>query len=70
MRRLHPKKLTGLTVIHNYFAKRPDETTAAERFFGAPPRDLFTWLVDRLTPLPRPPSPRRSSEKLCLFKPV
>ena len=70
MRRLHPKKRTGLTVIHNYFAKRPDGTTAAERFFGAPPRDLFTWLVDRLTPPPRPASPRRSSEKLCLFKPV
>lgn len=48
MRRLHPKKLAGLTVVHNYFAKRPDDTTAAERFLGSPPSDLFTWLMDRM----------------------
>jgi len=70
MRRLHPKKLAGLTVIHNYFAKRPDGTTAAERFFGAPARDLFTWLVDRLPLPPRPASSRHFSEKPCLFKPT
>jgi hypothetical protein len=70
MRRLHPKKLAGLTVVHNYFAKRHDGTTAAERFFGAPPRDLFTWLLDRLPLPPRPAAARLSCENLCLFQPA
>jgi hypothetical protein len=70
MRRLHPKKLAGLTVIHNYFAKRPDGTTAAERFFGMPPRDLFAWLVNRIPLPPRPASPRQSGEKQGLFQPT
>jgi len=70
MRRLHPKKLAGLTVIHNYFIERPDRTTAAERFFGAAPRDLFAWLTARLPLPPRPSRPRASAEKQCLFKPM
>ena len=70
MRRLHPKKLAGLTVVHNYFAKRPDGTTAAERFFGSPPRDLFDWLLDRLPMPSRPAASRPSCEKPCLFEPA
>lgn len=70
MRRLHPKKLAGLTVVHNYFARRPDGTTAAERFFGSPPRDLFAWLLQRIQPPPRPGSTRPSNENQCLLKPA
>ena len=70
MRRLHPKKLAGLTVVHNYFAKRPDGTTAAERFFGSPPRDLLAWLRDRLPLPPRPAASRPSCANPCLFEPI
>ncbi|TVR60270.1 MAG: hypothetical protein EA420_14540 [Candidatus Competibacteraceae bacterium] len=38
------------------FIRRPDGTTAAERFFGRPPVPLFTPLLERL---PLPPSPAR-----------
>lgn len=56
---LPPQKLKALTVIHNYFLTRADETTAAERFFGSTPRDLFEWLVDRCDGPARPATPRR-----------
>jgi hypothetical protein len=42
------RKLSALTTVHNYFVKRDDGTTAAERFFGSKPRDLFEWLLDRV----------------------
>lgn len=45
---LAPLRLKVLTVLHNYFITRPDATTAAERFFGAKPRDLFGYLLDRM----------------------
>lgn len=56
LHRLSRRKLAALTTLHNYFIQRPDGTTAAQRFFGSPPRDLFTWLLDRL---PLPVRPRR-----------
>jgi cell division protein FtsL len=56
LHRLSTKKLAALTTLHNYFIERADHTTAAERFFGSPPRDLFQWLLERL---PLPPRPRR-----------
>ena len=34
LHRLSPRKLGVLTVMHNYWLKRADGTTAAERFFG------------------------------------
>ena len=43
-------KLQALTVLHNYALQRHDGTTAAERFYGDRPRDLFAWL---LAPFPR-----------------
>jgi hypothetical protein len=52
-RRINPNSLKTLTVLHNFFIKRADGTTAAERFFGQKPRDLFTWLLDKVE-LPRP----------------
>ena len=45
---LTPGRLKVLTVIHNYLIRRPDNTTAAERFFGAKPRDLFDYLLNRM----------------------
>ena len=56
--RLSEQKLKALTVIHNYLLKRADGTTAAERFFGARPTDLFGWLLQRLPDLPRPAARR------------
>ena len=50
--------LAALTVLHNYFSRRADGTTAAERFFGQKPDDLFGWLLQRLPELPRPAQPR------------
>jgi hypothetical protein len=57
---LSEQRLQALTVLHNYWVKRPDETTAAERFFGQKPRDLFAWLLEHL---PDPPRPAKRSPK-------
>ena len=53
------KKLRVLTIIHNYFIKRPDGTTAAERFFEEKPTDLFAYLLDNLNLPARPAKPRK-----------
>ena len=58
LHRLSKRKLEALTAIHNYWLKRGG-TTAAERFFGQKPADLFTWLLERL-PLPARPAQQRS----------
>jgi len=52
-RHLTARTLTVLTGLHNFFIRRADGTTAAERFFGQKHRDLFTWLLDKVE-LPRP----------------
>ena len=57
--RLSPLRLGALTVVHNYFLRRPDGTTAAQRFFGAPAQDLFGFLCQTL-PLPARPRQRAS----------
>ena len=59
LHRLSNGKLVALTVVHNYYLTRRDGTTAAERFFGAKPRDLFGWLVDHLD-VPARPAAKRS----------
>ncbi len=41
LRGIPPRKRRCLTALHNFFIKRPDQTTAADRFFGSAPRDLF-----------------------------
>jgi hypothetical protein len=56
--RLSAGRLKALTVIHNYVSQRADGTTAAERFFGKKPRDVFAWLLERLPDLPRPAAKR------------
>lgn len=59
LHKIRTRKLQALTVVHNYFIKRPDRTTAAERFFGAKPADLFEWLLDHID-LPARPAKKRS----------
>jgi hypothetical protein len=59
LHRLPERKLRALTTVHNYWLKRGDGTTAAERFFGRKPDDLFEYLVNRL-PVPSRPAKRRT----------
>jgi hypothetical protein len=54
--RLSQRKLNALTTLHNYHIRRPDGTTAAERFFGRPPQNLFEQVLQQL---PYPPRPAR-----------
>jgi hypothetical protein len=56
LHQLSGRKLSVLTVLHNYFVRRADDSTAAERFYGQAPRDLFGWLLDHIS---FPARPRR-----------
>ena len=58
LHRLSKQRLEALTATHNYFVKRPDGTTAAERFFRNKPADLFEHLVNRME-LPARPAKKR-----------
>jgi hypothetical protein len=63
--RLNAARLKALTTLHNYLEKRPDGSTAAERFFGQQPQDVFNWLLERMPDLPRPAAkrpPKREKE--------
>jgi Family of unknown function (DUF6399) len=60
---LSAARLQAQTALHNYFSERGDGTTAAERFFGHKPRDLFSWLLERLPDLPRPAAKRPSKAR-------
>ncbi len=51
---LSNRHLQALTVIHNYYVKRRDGTTAAGRFFEAEPNDLFEFLLDKMDYPARP----------------
>jgi hypothetical protein len=42
---LTDRKLTVLTTIHNYFIRRKDGNTNAQRFFGVMPKDLFEYML-------------------------
>ena len=53
-RGLSDGRLQALTVLHNYWVRRADGSTAAGRFFGQQPRDLFAWLLERAPDPPRP----------------
>ena len=56
--RLSPQRLQSLTVLANFFHRRPDGTTAAERFFATAPSDLFEWLLAHVALPARPASSR------------
>jgi len=58
LHRLSNKKLAALTAVHNYFIKRRDGTTPAERFFGKRPREMFEYLLNKID-LPGRPACRR-----------
>jgi hypothetical protein len=53
---LSDRKLGALTAIHNFHIRRPDGTTAAERFFAQAHPPLFEQV---LTQVSFPPPPRR-----------
>jgi hypothetical protein len=55
---LTKRKLRVLTVLHNYLVRRPDGTTAAERFYDQQPDNLFAWLLSRLSHPARPRASR------------
>ena len=54
--RLNDRQLRAYTVIHNYYIKRQNGTTAAERFFNAKPNNLFEYLLNHVD---YPVRPRR-----------
>jgi hypothetical protein len=56
--RLSDRKLAALTAVHNYFIRRSDGTTAAERFFARPPDPMFERILEQI-PLPPRPARRR-----------
>ena len=59
--RLSARKLKALTTIHNYFKRRPDDTTAAGRFFEHEHEDIFEWLLHGTPTPPRPAKSRRQT---------
>lgn len=59
--RFSQTKLEALTVMHNFYSRRPDGTTAAERFFENKPKDLFHWLLSRIDAPVRPRRRKRQS---------
>ena len=58
---LTSRKLQALTVLHNYLVRREDRSTAAERFYGTAPRELFPWLRNHLSLPARPRAQRRAA---------
>ena len=62
LHRLSDRKLSSLTIVHNFYLKRSNGTTAAERFFGAKPKDLFEWLLCQVH-LPGYPARKRSKHQ-------
>ena len=58
-RGLSNKRLQVSTVIHNFYIKRSDGTTAAQRLFGRQFPDLFEYLIKNISDLPQPRKPRR-----------
>ena len=68
LHRLRDQKLAALMTVHNYFVQRSDGTTAAERFFGSKPGNLFEWALERVD-LPGWPAQKRSEPKPKAYLP-
>jgi len=60
-RHLNCERLNSRVVLHNYFNKRRNGTTAAERFFQEKPKDVFSWLLERIS---WPVRPRNKQDRL------
>ena len=69
-RGLSTKRLQVSTVIHNFYLKRSDGTTAAQRLFGRNFPDLFEYLVEHIRELPQPRKPRKSSKSQTFSLPT
>lgn len=48
------KRLKSQSIMHNYFLKRSDDTTACERIVGIKPTCLFEYIVKNIGELPQP----------------
>jgi hypothetical protein len=59
LRGLPKRKRQCLTVLHNFFIRRADESTAAGRFFGTEPKSLFEAVLASVDMPRRPKSPPR-----------
>ncbi len=53
-RRLSSKNLDALTTISNFFVRRADGRTPAERLFEKEFPDMFEWLIENMDELPCP----------------
>ena len=60
-RGLTSKRLKAQTILHNYYLKRCDDTTAAERLFGQSFPNPIIWVAERMDDLPLP----RTSVRRC-----
>jgi hypothetical protein len=60
--RLSDRRLAALTTVHNFLIRRVDGTTAAERFFGQAPEDLFKTVYLKVK-LPGRPARKRPPPK-------
>ena len=68
--RLSDRRLAALTGVHNFHIRRPDGTTAAERFFGSTHPALFEQILLRVPLPPRPRRRRPRPPKLPYLMPV
>ncbi len=68
--RLSTKRLQVSTVIHNFYLKRSDGTTAAQRLFGCQFPDLFEYLVEHIGELPQPRKSRKLSQSQTFSLPT
>ena len=64
-RGLSNKRLQVSTVIHNFYIKRSDGTTAAQRLFGRQFPNLFDYLIKNIPDLPQP---RKSRKPHCIIR--
>ena len=70
LHRISPRKLSALTVVHNFFIQRPDGSTPAQRFFEADHSCLFNCLLDHVDLPGRPAKKRPPPEPVpLLFQP-